>query len=46
MLSCLLKQDWHGAAAAMLNSKWAQQVGQHADNPGAIIRDGSVKLCV
>lgn len=31
MINCLAARDYHGAAKEMLNSKWANQVGNRAD---------------
>ncbi len=41
MIDCLRKQDWSGAAAQMLNSKWAGQVGARASRLAEQIRVGT-----
>ena len=40
MLSCLAAEDYEGAATEMLNSKWAQQVGDRAVELASMIISG------
>jgi lysozyme len=40
MIYCLTKQDWKGAAAAMLNSKWAEEVHARANRLAAQMLSG------
>lgn len=42
MISCLEKQDWKGAAKAMLDSEWAKQVGKRADRLALIMETGNL----
>jgi len=41
MLSALRRQDWDGAAREMLDSLWAQQVGERARRLAAMMRSGT-----
>lgn len=40
MISCLAKKDYEGAAVAMLDSKWANQVGARANELANMMRVG------
>lgn len=40
MVQCLMDKDWDGASAAMLETKWATQVGDRAVEDAEIIRSG------
>ncbi len=40
MIQALMDKDWNGAATAMLDSKWAIQVGTRASEDAEIIRSG------
>lgn len=43
MWNCLALKDYHGAAAEMLNSKWAKQVGERAQELAEQMRAGKFK---
>lgn len=43
MWNCLALKDYHGAAAEMLNSKWAAQVGERAQELAEQMRTGKYK---
>ncbi len=40
MIAALERQDWDGAAAAMLDSRWAEQVGMRAQRLANQVRSG------
>lgn len=40
MLGALAEKDWDRAAAEMMNSKWARQVGSRADELSELMRRG------
>lgn len=40
MIQALMDKDWEGAATAMLDTKWAVQVGERAVEDADIIRSG------
>ena len=40
LIACIAKQDWNGAADAMLASRWATQVGVRATRLAKHMRDG------
>ena len=40
LISCVAARDWAGAADAMLNSRWASQVGARADRLAKHLREG------
>ena len=42
MISCIEKQDYEGAAKAMMNSEWAKQVGNRASKLALIMETGEL----
>ena len=40
LIACVSARDWDGAADAMLNSRWASQVGARADRLAKHLREG------
>jgi lysozyme len=40
MFAALDREDWHASAAAMLDSKWARQVGKRATRLADMMRQG------
>lgn len=42
MISCIKLGNWHGAAAAALQSKWAKQVGKRAERIAFMLSDNQI----